>query len=207
MKNNKKKFKILRFVGCFIIFAILFYVVVYIIKMPNKIYGIFNPPIEISEAYKHIFYADEEYYFDEFLIKYWDVSENEMIYWKTISDKEQVNEIYNLSKQIKVKQKFYNDTPLNYNQVQNIMNNDGFCYIEFRKEGGKETHFCIVGKRFFENGELSSFDRLKREIAECELFDYLDQFTEEYDPEKRGFIDSDYNVDIKLSIVGIIFML
>ena len=184
MRNNKRKEKFILIISIILLAIILFYLFAFTLKIPNRIYGIFNPPREISEVDKYVFSVDEEFYYDKAYVLYWDVHKNVMYIDRDITDKKRINDIYNLSKEIKVKQKFYNDTPLNYYQVQNIMYNDGFCYIEFRKEGGKETHFCIVGKRFFDNGELSSFDEFKREIAECELFDYLDTFAVEYNREE-----------------------
>lgn len=175
MSNEKRK-------GKFRIRIIIVILVVLLlgIKSPNLVYGIFNPPQRIEDLYISEFYDDACY--DNVIIEYWDKSKKVM-FFKCIDDIDVVNEILNLSGDIELRQTLWDDNPIWYSRQLRLIDN-GFLRIKFINSNNNESWmYYIVDNKYYCSSSMmmTEFNSHKHPINKAQIFDYLNQFADEYD--------------------------
>lgn len=162
----------------YIISGIIFWVIA--ISTINPIYGLFNPPVTLLPTEGNNF---DKY--DIVDIRYFDVHDDVMLLEK-ITDKEQVDKIYQLVCETKVKNKLINVRSIINIPSESKMSEKGRCALIFTNQDGDVLSVNYVEQKYVLDDAYYHFAERASEIASEELFDYLNQFAEKYDPEVVG---------------------
>lgn len=171
--NNNRKKKILYRVFILIIVAAGIFLI-------NPIYGLFNPPVTLLPTEGNNF---DKY--DIVFIRYFDVHDDVMLL-EEITDKDQVDKIYQLVCETKVKNKLFNIKSIINMPSESKMAEKGRCALIFTNQDGEVLSVNYVQQKYVLDDAYYHFAERASEIASEELFDYLNQFAEKYDPEVVG---------------------
>lgn len=154
--------------------------------LSNTIYGLFYPPIMLSDMYDRLQFQEDKY--EKIIITYWDKKDN-IMYRGEINDKNIVGDIYLKVCETKVKQKIWDDrliTHAKYNELER----EGACFLTFIKDDRSFQNIIYIDQKYFVIDERIAFYDNKKEIADEQLFEYLNEYlkdvADEYDEDVCG---------------------